>query len=119
MTHAEALAFAREWVAAWNAHDLARILAHYADGFEMTSPYVVTIAGEPSGTLRGKEAVGAYWRSALERFPDLRFELTGVLVGVGSLAICYNGVRGIRACEMLTFDLSGKVARAVAHYDGP
>ena len=61
MTLAEALAFAGEWVAAWNAHDLGRILDHYADDFEMTSPYIVTLAGEPGGTLRGKAAVGAYW----------------------------------------------------------
>jgi ketosteroid isomerase-like protein len=119
MTHAEAIALAEEWVAAWNAHDLGRILAHYADDFEMTSPYIVTITGEQTGTLRGKEAVGAYWRSALELFPDLRFELTGVLAGVGSVAICYNGVRGVRACEVLTFDAGGRVVRAVAHYDGP
>src|SRR5207302_4356035 len=26
-------AFAREWVDAWNAHDLARILSHYTDDF--------------------------------------------------------------------------------------
>lgn len=119
MTHAEALAYAREWVAAWNAHDLGRILAHYADGFEMTSPYITSIAGEPSGTLRGKEAVGACWRPAPERFADLRFETTGVLVGVGSVAICYNGVRGGRACEVLSSDAEGRVVRAVAHYDGP
>ena len=25
-------AFAAEWIAAWNAHDLDRILAHYAEG---------------------------------------------------------------------------------------
>lgn len=119
MTHAEALAFAREWVAAWNAYDLNRVLAHYADDFTMTSPYIAAIAGEPSGILRGKEAVGAYWRSALGRFPDLRFELTGVLVGVNTVAICYTGVRGMRACEVLTFDADGRVVRAVAHYDGP
>ena len=30
--------FAAEWIEAWNAHDLERILAHYADDFEMASP---------------------------------------------------------------------------------
>ena len=35
----------------------------------MTSTYVVTIAGEPTGTLRGKEAVGAYWRAASDASP--------------------------------------------------
>jgi len=27
---------AQEWIAAWNAHDLERILAHYADDVELT-----------------------------------------------------------------------------------
>src|ERR1700723_3107179 len=37
MTSELALRFA-EWIAAWNAHDLPRILSHYADDFEMSSP---------------------------------------------------------------------------------
>ena len=53
--------FAKEWVAAWNSHDLERILAHYDDDFEMSSPIITALVGEPSGRLRGKTAVGAYW----------------------------------------------------------
>ena len=53
--------FAADWIESWNAHDLDRILAHYSDDFEMSSPYIITVAGEPSGTLRGEEAVRAYW----------------------------------------------------------
>jgi ketosteroid isomerase-like protein len=49
--------FAKEWVAAWNSHDLERILAHYEDDFEMSSPIITTLVGEPSGKLRGKMAV--------------------------------------------------------------
>lgn len=48
--------FARQWVEAWNAHDLERILAHYEDDFERTSPVIARLAGEASGTLRGKPA---------------------------------------------------------------
>lgn len=118
MTHAEAVAFAEEWVAAWNAHDLDRILAHYSDDFEMASPFIASLAGEPTGTLRGKDAVGAYWREALDHFPDLRFELTGVYAGVNSVAIHYEGVRGIRACEVLILGEDGLVTKAVAHYEG-
>jgi ketosteroid isomerase-like protein len=32
--------FAKEWVAAWNAHDLDRVLSHYEDDFEMPSPII-------------------------------------------------------------------------------
>jgi ketosteroid isomerase-like protein len=57
--------FAREWIAAWNSRDLERILAHYEDDFEMSSPVIVTLAGEPSGKLKGKAAIGAYWAVVL------------------------------------------------------
>ena len=117
MTREEAVRFAEGWVAAWNAHDLDRVLSHYADDFEMTSPFVVTVAGEPTGTLRGKERVGAYWRRALERFPDLHFEVLDVLAGVTGVAIYYTSVMGLRACEVFSFDARGKVCKVAAHYD--
>ena len=62
---ARARALAEEWIAAWNAHDLDRILSHYADDFEMTSPHIVERMGEPSGRLRGKTSIRIYWERAL------------------------------------------------------
>jgi len=50
--------FATDWIASWNAHDLDRILSHYTDDFEMSSPVIIKVADESSGTLKGKEAVG-------------------------------------------------------------
>jgi ketosteroid isomerase-like protein len=35
--------FASEWIAAWNAHDLTRVLSHYADDFEMSSALVTAL----------------------------------------------------------------------------
>jgi len=116
MTADQARRFAREWTDAWNAHDLDRVLAHYADDFEMSSPFITAVAGEPSGVLRGKAAVGAYWRAALDRFPDLRFELLGAFAGVGGAVVHYRSVRGLVACEAFAFDAAGKVCRAAAHY---
>jgi ketosteroid isomerase-like protein len=116
MDRAFAEAFAAEWVAAWNAHDLARVLAHYADDFEMTSPMIATIAGEASGRLRGKAAVGAYWHKALARLPDLAFELVDVLAGVDGVTLFYVGAGGRRVAEVLRFGRDGKVAAASAYY---
>lgn len=47
-----AQAFAREWIAAWNAHDMDRILSHYADDFEMSSPLIVERLGLPGLSMR-------------------------------------------------------------------
>lgn len=107
--------FAHDWIAAWNSHDLERILAHYADDFEMSSPYIAQIAGEPSGTLKGKKAVGDYWAQALTLMPQLRFELSSVLVGINSITLYYKGTRGM-AAEVFYFGPDGKVNGAVAHY---
>jgi hypothetical protein len=107
--------FSREWIAAWNAHDLSRILSHYTDDFEMSSPYIAQLMGEPSGTLKGKAAVGDYWRRALERAPTLRFELVSTLVGVDSIVLYYRGARGM-AAEVFHFNDDGLVGRASAHY---
>jgi hypothetical protein len=107
--------FAKEWVAAWNAHDLERILSHYEDDFEMSSPIITALVGEPSGRLRGKTAVGAYWAKALQSVPNLRFELLTALAGVNSITVYYSGHRGL-AAEVLHFGPSGKVREAFAHY---
>ncbi len=110
-----ALHFAEDWIASWNSHDLERILAHYAQDFEMSSPLIVQLMDEPSGTLKGKSAIRAYWAKALVRLPDLHFDLTAVLVGASSLVIQYRGPRGPRA-EVFWFDAQNKVYRAAAHY---
>ncbi|MFN7444457.1 MAG: nuclear transport factor 2 family protein [Curvibacter sp.] len=107
--------FAAQWIAAWNAHDLSRILAHYADDFEMSSPYIAQLFSVPSGTLKGKQAVEAYWHKALERMPTLRFELVDTLVGVNSVVLYYRGARGM-AAEVFEFNAAGRVTRAAAHY---
>jgi len=47
--------FAQDWIDAWNCHDLDRILAHYADDFEFSSPKIVELMGERTGTIKGPD----------------------------------------------------------------
>jgi SnoaL-like domain len=107
--------FANDWIDSWNNHDLDRVLSHYADDFEMSSPVIVQVAGEPSGALKGKDAVGAYWAKALKLIPDLRFELLSTLIGVNSITLYYKGARGL-AAEVFHLGPDKKVIRAYAHY---
>lgn len=107
--------FATEWIAAWNSHDLDRVLSLYADDFEMSSPIIAQVAGEPSGKLKGKKAVGAYWTSGLKLIPDLHFELVSTLVGAYSITLYYKGHRGMVA-EVFIFGPDGQVTAAFAHY---
>ena len=71
ITKAFADHFAKEWIESWNAHDLDRILSHYTDDFEMSSPVIAQLMNEPSGTLHGKAAIRVYWAKALALRPDL------------------------------------------------
>ena len=107
--------FAAEWIDSWNSHDLHRILSHYSDDFEMTSPVIIKIAGEASGKLKGNEKVGNYWDKALKLIPDLQFELITTLIGVDSITLYYKGARGPSA-EVFFFNSNGKVSKAFAHY---
>lgn len=110
--------FAAEWISAWNSHDLERIVSPYADELEMTSPLVAQIAGEPSGKLKGKEQVRAYWAKALQLAPNLSFDLITVLGGVESITLYYysKGAKGRIAAEVLHFGPDGKVVKTFAHY---
>ena len=107
---------AEDWIAAWNSHDLERVLAHYTDDFVMASPKIADFANEPSGVLHGKPAVAAYWRTALSRVPDLHFELLGVFAGSWSVAIHYKNQLGGFVVEVLEVDDARRVVRAAAHY---
>lgn len=107
--------FAAEWMESWNAHDLERILSHYSDDFEMSSPLIAKVTDEVSGKLKGKDSVRAYWAKALERIPDLHFKLTTVLFGVDTVTLYYEGPRGMSA-EVFHFNADRKVDRAQAHY---
>lgn len=107
-------AFADEWIAAWNAHDLERILAHYAPAIVFHSPVAQARSG--NGCLVGPEALGAYWRKALAAYPDLKFTRLGVYRGHESLAIRYQNQMGREATETFEFGDDGKVIRSFACY---
>ena len=112
--------FAQEWIDAWNAHDLTRILSHYTDDFEMRSPIIVERMGIASGVLKGKKAVSPYWAPALTTSPPLKFVLHDVLVGTNAIALYYyNVTRGRMVVEVLTFNDQHQVVTGSAHYAEP
>jgi hypothetical protein len=86
MTEAQAQEFAIEWIAAWNSHDLERILGHYADDVEVTSPLVETV------------------------------KLFRAYAGPRSLVLHYRSVQGLIGAECLELDGHGRIRRVLAHY---
>ena len=118
ITSQSAQTFATEWIEAWNSHDLDRILAHYSETFEFSSPFIIKLMGELSGTLRGKPAIRAYWSKALSLRPDLHFRLVTVYSGVNSIVIHYQRHDASFGAEFFEFGAGGEVIRSSAHYVG-
>lgn len=107
---------APKWIASWNSHDLDRVLEFYTDDFEMSSPHIVNIMGEPSGTLHGKPAIRAYWEKGIALFPDLHFTLETIYTGADSAVICYTNQAGRRCAELFFFNDDGKCFRSAGNY---
>ena len=115
-----AKAFALEWLEAWNSHDLPRILSHYRDDFEMSSPLIIERGKSADGVLRGKVAIADYWKIGLAAQPPLRFELIEVFRGAEMICLLYRSVtRNRRVIEWFRFDDAGLVTHAAGIYGEP
>lgn len=107
---------ARATIDAWNSHDLERILAHYSDDVVLVSPVAVERLGDPTGTVRGKAALRAYFKMGLDAHPNLRFDLEDVMWGVKTVVLYYANQRGTMTGEFIEIDEAGKICRVVANY---
>ena len=108
--------FAKEWINSWNSHNLEEILSHYSEDIEITTPMIKLATGSDTDILKGKENVANYWKRALDKIPNLHFELYDVTYGVNSIAIYYKSVMNKKAIEVMFFDQNGKVNKMFAHY---
>jgi hypothetical protein len=115
MTREEAMRFATEWAAAWNARDVEQVLDAFSDEVSFTSPTALAVMG--TATVRGKAALRKYWTTAMARIETLRFSIERAVWDPASreLAIVYvadiNG-QPKRVSENLTFGVDGLVASA-------
>ena len=116
LTAEQAQAFAGQWIRDWNSRDLGAILSHYSEDVCITTPMIKLATGVDTGRLEGKMAVARYWANALERLPELHFELLDVAAGVDSVALYYRSVLDKLAIEVMFLGPDGKVREVVAHY---
>lgn len=115
-TEQETQEFARQWIAAWNSHDLAAIMSHYDADVVLVSPAATRILDDPSGTVKGSAALRNYFQQGLEVYPNLHFELLDVMYGLSSMVLCYKNQKGTRTAEFMEFGKNGKIVRVVANY---
>ena len=88
--------FVHEWIGTWNSRNLKRILSHYSDDIEITTPMISMATGNDKSTLKGREAVAAYWAECV--------------------SVYYRSVMDLIAIETMWFDENGRVCCMNASY---
>lgn len=105
-----------DWIAAWNDHNLEKILLHYSDDVEFTAQTVATRWNRADGTLRGKEELKKHFAKGLELAPRLRFEIEGVFLAPGGYAVLYRRENGNRVLDVVELDSNQKAKKVTAYY---
>jgi ketosteroid isomerase-like protein len=119
VTKDQAWSFANQWIAAWNAHDLDAIIAHYDEDAELISPVAKQLIGAVDGRVKGKANLRAYFQQGLEVHPNIEFHIKDVLWGMGSVVLYYSNWRGTYTAEFMEVSAGdGKIVRVVANYNG-
>ncbi len=109
-------ALGHTWVEAWNARDLERVLTLYDEDAVMTSDRIPMMGFDASGTVRGKDALRAYWGKALGLIPNLHFTVIELFVSPDSLVVFYENERGKRICEYLRVNEAGLIVQGSANH---
>jgi hypothetical protein len=109
-------AFADEWIAAFNSHDLDRVLSHYADDIILVSPVAVERLGRSDGKVSGKDQLRDYFARGVYPGSPLKFTLRRCYRGVASVVLEYDRHDGRRGAEFMELDARNRVRRVVAHY---
>ncbi len=117
ITEEQAKNFAKDWIDAWNAHDLDRVISHYDEDVEYFSMFLLKLTDNETGMLRGKDKVREYLSKGLAAYPDLQFRLLNVFTGVASLVVYYQSVKHLVAAEVFELNAEGLVSRVQCHYD--
>ena len=115
---AQAEAIASEWLDAWNAHDPARVVAHFGDDVVIRSPVAARLRPGSGGVLRGRDAVLSYYRDGLAAGPGLRFTLVAVCTGVDDVTIVYTNERDVLVAETLVLGGDGRATEVRVAYGG-
>ncbi|HZR64661.1 MAG TPA: nuclear transport factor 2 family protein [Terriglobales bacterium] len=118
LTETKARKFAKDWIEAWNSHDVDAIMDHYAPQVKLTSPVAARLLDDAAGSVVGSEALRKYFQKGLEVYPELSFELLDVMWGISSVILYYRNHVGTKSGEFMEFDSEGKVVRVVANYNG-
>lgn len=118
MTYEEAELHAKNWVEAWNARDLDRIMSHYSQDVVFEAETVRARWQKPEGKLQGVAELRKHFALGLELAPQLNFQLERVLLAPSGYAVQYRRENGNYVIDCVILDNDGKAAKVTAYYEG-
>ena len=68
----------KQWFAAFNEHNLEKLLALYDDNAAHYSPKLKVRQPETNGLVQGKAALSEWWQDAFMRLPTLHYSYTSL-----------------------------------------
>ncbi|MFN8734127.1 MAG: nuclear transport factor 2 family protein [Hyphomonadaceae bacterium] len=109
--------FAAAWIADRNAHDVEKILAHYAQDVVFHSPKVAIRTKDAKTFFTGREELRPYFSFAFQIRPQLQFTLLNICQDKQGLALIYQDETGATATELMDLNEQGQVRFARVLYD--
>jgi ketosteroid isomerase-like protein len=110
------LELARTWLDAFNARDLERLLALYADDAVHTSPKLRVQRPETQGEIRGKDALRAWWADAMSRLLELHYAGKHLSAGEDRVVMEYERQNPGEASYMVAETLVVSAGRIVSSH---
>jgi ketosteroid isomerase-like protein len=113
------LQVAKNWLAAFNEHNLEKLLALYADDAVHYSPKLKLRHPETKGLIKGKVNLRGWWKDAFDRLPTLQYEATSLTANNERVFMEYTrlveGEENMLVAEVLEIKNSLIVASRVYH----
>jgi hypothetical protein len=98
----------RDWLSAWNSRDIERLMNHYHENVELSSPTIVKRWNIATGKLSGKDALRKHFSKGFEDVNHMSFELLGVLNGINGIVLVYKRGAYSMAADVIKLDENGK-----------
>jgi ketosteroid isomerase-like protein len=98
----------RDWLSAWNSRNIERLMNHYHENVELSSPTIVKRWNIATGKITGKEALRKHFEKGFEDIYHTSFELLGVLTGINGIVLIYRTGASGMAADVITLDENGK-----------
>ena len=110
---------AKKWLAAFNEHDLEKLLSLYDENAEHYSPKLKVRKPETNGLVVGKAAMRDWWRDAFERLPSLVYQEETITANEERVFMEYTrivpGEENMKVAEVLEIKNNLIVASRVYH----